>query len=221
MFANRRRYQLQPQSAYPDDGLFNRTVVFGRSLGHGRWMGQQLYTDLDFVNCDISKVDFLSAEFTNVTFTNCNLHATQMTAANLSDVTFTNCDLSDTNFYAAMLDRVHASHHDFASALLEGAFLSDGSPVPQGYTTRRVSPRDLEPNQRSRQQDRLPGSFSRNGDLKAQPPRDAKRGVLTYTILDYDLAALGPHAEFLLKEHPRAGAGKLLAMGRAISSWAA
>jgi hypothetical protein len=184
-------------------------------------MGQTLYTDLDFVNCDLSKVDFLSAEFTNVTFTNCDLAAAQMTAANLSGVTFTDCDLSDTNFYAAMLDQVHASHHDFASALLEGAFLSAGPPIPQGYTTRRVSPRDLESNQRSRQQDRLPGAFNRNGDLKAHPPRDAKRGALTYTILDYDLAALGPHAEFLLSEHPRTGAGKLLALSRALSSWAA
>ena len=213
----KRRYHLQPRDAYPDDGLFDRTVVFGRSVGHGRWMGEAVYTDLDFVNCDISKVDFFNADFTNVTFVGCVLRGTHMTAANLSGVTFTDCDIEGMDFYAAHLDRVCASDKNWGQGLFQGAFLSKGSAIPTGYVQRRALCNDIKPRPLSRHTAST-GAFNRNGELVAPAPRDSHRGQLVYSVLEYELDTLGPHAAFLLREHPRIAAAKLAAMGRALDA---
>lgn len=175
------------------------------------------FTKVDFVDCALTNTDFYGSEFTHVTFVNCELNTVHMGPVNCSDVTFTDCVIiGDFELYASYLDRVTASPEFWSQVKVQGAYLRRGSDVPPGYKTRPATAQDLAENRKARWINTSKSRIIRDG-LEAPAPADSNRGHLIYDVLEYDLEALGPHAEFLLKEHPRIPTGKLRALAGALA----
>jgi hypothetical protein len=207
---NRGRYRLRdPSKNVPQQTIFH-------AVSHHQFrVPPTKFTKVDFVDCSFANTDFYGSEFSHVTFVGCDLITVHMGPIYCSDLSFVDCFVDGLELYASYLDNVHASPEFWDQVNLSGAYLSRGSAVPPGYKTRPATLHDLAENRKPRWIDTTKSRIIRDG-LQAPAPKDSHRGYLIYEVLEYDLDALGPHAEFLLKEHPRLPTGKLKALASAL-----
>jgi hypothetical protein len=211
MSANKGRYRLLPAlTDGPTIFPTRRSVIFGAIQVN--WLPDAVYTDVDFVDCDLSFCDFSSAEFTNVTFTRCDVSDVYMVHSILSGVTFTGCDLDSLDLTEARLDQVEVTPAvDWEQIYLTRTYLSANSVLPPGYTRNEV-PR-WAANAGPLPYD--PVTFGVYSDKRFAAPstRDSKSGYLCYNELGYDESTLPNSVAFIFREHP----GLTLAQARKLA----